>query len=351
MIRPEHVALALGVTLLFPLQGAFSRHPGVEADVLVTLPPERILPALRAGHGGTLADLLEVRAVNYVFARLRPGVLLDRDVPVRLYGAITTLDPDDPGTVQRGSVMLSALADRPQAALALLERGIERVPLDHHGRWRLYWEVMAIHLTALLEADATGRAERLRLAGEALQAMAGQPSCPDPPRFQSAGEALIQNGLIQGLIYEVEVWRERAEQGEGGLRERARERLREAEAMLLRERLQRRVDALLRRTGRAPASLEELPGLDQRGPLEPDPFGTGLFLRQGRVIAPEAERRALQRRLQAARDDWRARGGVGTPSLADLGAAGTVPPWLRVELGEEAVRVDADLELLRHGGR
>lgn len=335
MIRPEHVGVVLGVALLFPLQAALDAHPGQEASVLITLPPERILPALACGHGTSLADLLEIRAVDYVFQNLRPGGLLERDVVVRLYGGVTALDPQDPGAVCRGALMLGALSDRPDDALALLDRGLARVAPEHRERWRLYWEQAALHLTSLAQADPQARLEHVREAGRLLLLMAQQPGVQNPEVVRSWGTRLSTRGLspLQALEQEVLVWTDQAGHAEGQLKQRAEDRLHEAQCRLERARLQARLDAFMEHTGgRPPARLQQL------GQVPDDPLGVGFYLHEGRIVAPAADARELERRLEKALQAWRERGGSGVPTLDAL-QVGPIPVWVQVQLTPSGARV------------
>lgn len=351
MIRPEHVALLLGLPLLFPLVDRIDAHPGEEATVLITLPPDSILPALACGHAESAADLLEIRATNYVFEHLEPGRLLDPLAVTRTWGALAALDPRDPDLIQRGAVMLGALSDSPDDAIQLLERGIRNVPPEHGRRWRLYFELAAIHLVSLGHGDPAARLEHVRTAGELLQTMAGCEGIPEEARdaWRGQGERLRRRGLdrLDVLKREVELWEARSHEGEPALRERARERKLEAEALLGREQLQRRLDAYRAQVGRSPTEVAELatPGTT----LPEDPLGIGFYVVGERIVAPAAEARALQRTLQQ-RLELRRRASPGAlpPTLEELLPPGTVvPPWLHVDLRSDPVSVQVDLGMLR----
>lgn len=349
-MKPEHVALLIGFPLLFPLGWRVDAHPGQEATVLITLPPESILPALACGHGESAADLLEIRATNYVFESLQPGRLLDPLAVTRSWGALAALDPRDPGLVQRGAVMLGALSDRPDDAIRLLERGLSTVPPEHRRRWHLYRELAAVHLVSMGQEDPAARLEHVRTAGELLQTMADCAGVPDEAResLRGLGEKLRRRGLdrLDVLKREVELWEGRTHEGEPQLREVARERKREAEALLGRERLQRRLDDFRRQLGRSPDTVARLatPGTE----LPVDPFGVGYFVVDDRIVAPAAEARGLQRALQQ-RLELRQRGSPGAlpPTLKDLLPQAVVPRWLRVDLSVDPVRVEVDLRVLR----
>ena len=84
-----------------------------------------ILPILAAGHRETMADLLEIRATNFVLGTKEPGVAFtdeDRDHLWKLYDGILTLDPNDADAGLRGAILMGAFGNRADDCVALAKR-------------------------------------------------------------------------------------------------------------------------------------------------------------------------------------------------------------------------------------
>ena len=337
MIRQVAV-IVLGAASLFPLQAAIDagRDPDREATVLVTLPPARIVPALAFGHREpeTMADLLEIRAINFIHRRFERDRRAERDQLMRLYGAIIALDPNDPNACWRGAVYLYALADRPDAALELLELGMDPetgVHAEHPHRWKLFLEAAGIHLVGYAQdrdRDAESRTAMVRKAGEYLVAAGGLPGCPSG--LERIGRSYLSRGLsvLDGLRYEERMWEQRAATRDALLRGRAEQRLAESRCAIQREKLQQALVAFEAARGAPPERLELL-GLDLT-----DPLGVGFWLDpSGRVVAPAHEAALLTRRLNESLARWRRNNedAETPPTAATLGlSADETPAYLEV---------------------
>jgi len=351
-VRLEVAALVLGVPLLLPLGWALDARAHEEStvldlvDVLTPLGERGVLPILAAGHGGTVADLLEVEANNFLMRSLKPGRRMNARHLRLLYQGIIELDPLDPGVVERAAVLMTAVAGRPDWALELLADGKERIPPEHPLRWRLYWEEAGTYLTTLAHTAGQrhgyeARVAQVRRAGEVILAMAELPRTPFPQRFLAFGQALSERQLSeQGLLeHELSRWRDRARGADDeALRRAALERVRETRSALRRLRLQRRVDRFVKQHERPPARLADVAppeGLE-------DPLGVGYLLRGRDVLAPGAEARQLERDLVVRLGRWRAEHpGAGPPTLEDLGL--DAPDYLEVDLSGPEPVVTAQL--------
>jgi hypothetical protein len=332
-VRVEWVALLLGVALLPPLQWGFDAYPGERATTLTTLPPRQLLPVLACGQGGTAADLLEIKATNYLLSTLRPGERMNPDVLQRFFTAITTLDPYDPDAVVRAAVFLSTMADHAEDAVVMLEAAVDRIPHEHPRRWVLHWELVAIHITTLAYQNRERRDQHVRRAGELLLEISSLPGVQNPDAFFTLGEKLSTRGLDEREALESELgfWEERTLSGEPAVRERAQQRLDEVRCGLRREHLQRALDAFRSQVGRFPQHLSEL-RLDMD-----DPLGVGFFRLGTRVVSPAYEARRLERALLTRHERW-VQANAGEPTADDLGLS-DLAPFLRMELSRDAVRV------------
>lgn len=346
---PLPLALA-GMAALFPLTAMLDRRRTPPPDIVQVLPPAALVPVLTFGHPSTAADVLEVRATNFLMSFIGRMNYMRHEHVTRLYDAILALDPRDAGAYRRAAVYQFSVAGRPDLAVLTLQRGLNAVPVEHPERWRLYAELAAIDIIGGLDLPEAERAERVRRAGKLLLDAEGVPA-----ELKAIGRHMATRGLspLESLEFEEQqVWIPRAQSGEPAMRARAKERLAETRAAIIVTALQLAADTFVERQGRAPQDLRELArfiasGLaqhEQHGLRPPaflatlrdrglaDPLGYGFRLDGARVLAPALDGARLERHLEPTFLLWCQAHPGQTPTLADLGSP-EVPPHLRVILG------------------
>ena len=145
--KPRTWVLIVGFTaaasLVRPLQDLVDLRlgrAGSGADLLYFSAPS-VVKRLALGYRGLVADIYWMRAIQYYGRRDEASrrVVRYANLPM-LLDITTTLDPDLTDAYHFGAAFLSEPeplgAGRPKDAIALLDRGIERHPLD----WRLRFE-------------------------------------------------------------------------------------------------------------------------------------------------------------------------------------------------------------------
>ncbi len=333
-LAPQALAALLALCL-FPLQAALDGSKPPPPDIIAVLPPPRLLPILAFGHRGAAADLLEIRATNFLMRSLRDRPRADKQHLATLYDGVVSLDPQDAEAYWRAAVYFFAIADQPEAARAIIERGLSSVDPAHPRRYMLAYELAAETIIQALDKPAAERDARIREAGALL--IATEFMTGAPPTLRAIGQSLLRRGLslTQALEYETDKWLEQARAtSEPQLRARYERRALEARAELARARLQVQVDQWTKDLGAPPASLELL---SQAGADVLDPLGVGFRLEGARVISPGVDALRLERLLSAQFDAWRRAHGGAVPTAAQLGFE--APPWLEVHFGAEGVTV------------
>lgn len=349
-LAPLLVVLA-GMALLFPLTAALDSRRPEPPDVLELLPPSPILPVLTFGHRETAADLLELKATNFLMESLERMSRLRHEHITSLYEAILTLDPTDPGAHWRAAVYYFAVADRPDLARDLLLRGIAASSPDHPLRVQLFVELASLEILAGAGKPEEERLLHVRKAGEVLLRAGGSPGAS--AELESFGRRLATRGLstLESLRFEEQLWRDRSRQGEPAMREQAAARLKEVETAIIVEALQLVSDDVTKQTGRSPRDLDDLlrfvaaalSTAERSGGTAPeslealkshgtaDPLGVGFFLEGSRVVAPALEAARLERDLEERFLRWQSEHPGQAPTLEDLGAP-TAAPFLDVTL-------------------
>lgn len=358
-LAPLAVVL-VGAALLFPLTGALDRGRPAPPDVLELLPPTPILPVLTFGHRGTAADLLEIKATNFLMASLERMDRMRHDHVTRLYDAILAIDPADPGAYWRAAVYYFAVADRPDLARELLRRGIDATSPEHPLRVQLFLELASLEILTGAGKPEEERLAHIRRGGEILLRAVGSPGAS--PEMEVFARRLATRGLstLEALRFEEQHWSDRSRQGEPAMREHAAMRQRQARAALVAEALQRVADDVTRQAGRPPRDLDELlhfvaaatSQAERAGgrlpePLEllrehgvEDPLGLGFRLEGSRVVAPALAAARLERELVERLQRWQVEHPGATPTLADLGfTPAEVPAFLDVRLDASGARV------------
>jgi hypothetical protein len=360
--RAPLAVIVLGAALLFPLQARIdaARASTPPPDVLQTLPPKAILPILALGHREAAADLLEVRATNFLMRWLGNMSRMRHEHVTALYDAILTLDPRDPGASWRAAVYLYCVADRSDLAAQVLDRAIAPppvgVPLEHPERWRLHVERASLELLRTRDQPDEQRLQGVRFAAETLLDASRLPAAPQGLR--EIGEKLLRRGQtrLEALAYAEQLWRGRTLEGEPPMRARARERLAETQAAMILEALRQVAAACAAEQGAPAQSIIDLiayarGALQRGGPASDalkvlrergaeDPLGYGFrVLPDGEVVAPALEARELQRALEKRLLAWKQRTGR-MPAPEDIDAPAQPPPYLHVTIGEQGVRVE-----------
>lgn len=331
---PQAAAAVLALCL-FPLQAALDGSKPPPPDLIAVLPPPRLLPILAFGHRGAAADLLEIRATNFLMRSLAERPRADKQHLATLYDGVVALDPQDAEAYWRAGVYFFSIADQPDAAAAILQRGLRDVSPSHPRRYMLAYELAAEAIIRAMDQAPAAREAAVHEAGALLVTTELMPGAP--PTLALIGQNLLRRGLslTQALEYEAQKWREQAEgTSEPQLRARYERRALEAQAELARARLQAQVDQWTKDLGAPPASLEQLA---RAGAAVEDPLGVGFRLEGARVVSPAVEALRLERALAGRFDAWRAQHGGGLPTAAELGV--DPPPWLEVHIGDQGVTV------------
>ncbi len=333
-LAPQAMAALLALSL-FPLQAALDESKPPPPDIIAVLPAPRLLPILAFGHRGAAADLLEIRATNFLMRSLRDRPRAEKQHLETLYDGVVALDPQDAEAYWRAAVYFFSIADQPAAARAIIERGLKDVDPAHPRRYLLAYELAAQTIITALEKPPAEREVAVREAGALLVTTELMPGAP--PTLVAIGQNLLRRGLslTQALEYEAEKWLEQARStSEPQLRARYERRALEARAELARARLQVQVDQWTKDLGAPPASLKQLA---EAGANIADPLGVGFRLEGARVVAPAVDAARLERLLSAQLDAWRRAHGGAVPTAAQLGFE--CPPWLEVHIGDEGVIV------------
>lgn len=355
--RLEWAILLAGLALLYPVQTALDRAKGPPPDVVRTLPPRSILPVLAAGHRETMADLLEIRATNFLLGTKEPGVAFtdeDRNHLWNLYDGILTLDPNDADAALRGAVLMGAFGNRADACVALARRALgepyrlegqgEELPPAgpgiwpaHPRRWMLYREQAATHLILHVPRtkDPIERGRYIRRAGELLVEAS---RTGGPADLATIGEEMRSRGLSEKRLLEqsYELWKARVDSPHESIREEARARLVEIQSSFQAVELNALAERFAR-SGAPISSVEELPSRGVTPEALKDPLGVGFRLYEGRIVSPGAMARELQRRLEQRYVELREAGQELT--LEALLQGERPPAFLRVEVQPEGVAV------------
>ena len=322
------VVLGVGLGVLFPLQARLDGSKAEEPPIVETLLPAEILPALAVGQGGAAADLLEIQALNFLLERLQHVRRLDPKHLEVLYRGIVALDPQDPDAYERGSVLLSSLASRPEQGAALLADGIERVDPRHPRRWRLFLELAGTHIISLASAEPERREHHVRQAGEILMRVRGLKGAPEG--LTEIGRRLATRGLsrLEALQHERQTWVGRTQSGPQALRREARQRVSILDSALEAVALDAAARRFALKGGRPALRLDDL-----KPPQDPAKVGF-VLLPGGDVQSVAYQVSRLEGPLLAAHEQSVQ---AGEPFVLDP----EVPPYVQVEETDEGVVVEA----------
>jgi hypothetical protein len=324
------LAFFLGVALLFPLQERIDeRKPELPSALLYT-PDRRLMKVIACGHGPLLADLVWVQSTSYIIHEFKTGKIHIEHL-YALFDVMTELDPDFIDAYVMGSSFLSSVADEPESALQLLEKG--QGPIDeiegrfefrkgpegeplgvvhprHRERWKLLNETAAIHLVSFAQYapsiqerfDEIHTAGRLLIFGAEVYPV---PYYTRPDWWREIGEKLTLRSRIQKYGMELtpldyyrvtaSVWEQRLHftAPDSPLYGLYKRRIDEIASRAAFEGLQLRLGKWIEEHGAPPSRLEEL------APKVPDdPLGVGYFLVDGKLVAPGLDAAFIERQLE-----------------------------------------------------
>ena len=201
----------------------------------------RMVPGLE----NVLADIYWLRTVQYFGGQRAFATEKKFELVEPLIEITTALDPRFQLAYRYGAVFLAepppSGAGRPQAAVALLKRGVERNPES----WRLRQDLGFFHFFFLRDGQEAARV---------LLEAADLPGAPMWLRT-SAADFLRRGGERDAAR---RVWRHLYEESEGLMRENALFNLRRLDALDARDAVQQGVDEFRQRTGRPAADLAEV---------------------------------------------------------------------------------------------
>jgi len=135
------VVMAVMAGLLVPCRLHLEKLQSETAgDFFVFLPNGKPMRYMAAGYQSVLADYYWLKGIAYIQFGLERGGRLGR-MP-ELYDLIVELDPEWVAVYYWGALFNSALAREPGESIALLEKGMERVPES----WRIPYRLGEIYL-------------------------------------------------------------------------------------------------------------------------------------------------------------------------------------------------------------
>jgi tetratricopeptide (TPR) repeat protein len=232
--------------------------PGNAAlDEALYIPSAAVLKRISVGYGGLLADIYWTRVVQY-FGDKHQKRAKQYDSLAPLLDITTELDPHLLVAYQFGSIFLAQHppdgAGQPEAAVALVEKGIRANPQD----WQLYYNLGWIQYSELKDYAAAAqvfeRGSRVPGAHPAMKLLAASMA-------QRGGDVQTARFLWQQIYQTTE---------NKSLRENAIQRLRALQVDDEIAKLEQAVNTYRLANGRLPGNLAELPGW--RGPIV-DPLG------------------------------------------------------------------------------
>jgi hypothetical protein len=254
--------LALGLLLVAPIvpvsQERIDRLAGAfraQDEVLYLWSGEHV-KRLVPGFESLAADIYWLRTVQYYGGQRRFAAGKPFDLLRPLIDITTTLDPGLEIAYRYGAIFLSEPpptgAGRPDDGVALLEKGVQELPLA----WRLRQDLGFFHF--LYRKDAASAARVLMDAAEI-------PGAPFWLRTLAAD--LLARGGDRAASRRM--WTQMFEQGEEGMiRENARAQLRALDSLDLADAVGEAAAEFERRHGRRPRALDELVSAGLwRGPL------------------------------------------------------------------------------------
>lgn len=227
----------------------------VAPDELVYLPDAQRLRPLALGYDNVLADLVWFRTIDYFGTHYSS----DRAYPwlEAMCDLVTDLDPRAKHVYRFAALILPWEAHAPDAAIRLLKKGTRALP----DAWILYYHLGILHY--LFKADYDAAAAYLTRAAQKSGA----------PGFVARFAAILQTKRQgpQTTVAILEQMRDQATSKE--TREVIERSLRDAQAAWDVHALDETVATFRRRTGRLPASLDELVTAGLLRTVPPDRYG------------------------------------------------------------------------------
>jgi hypothetical protein len=231
---------------------------------------------LAAGFEDLLADVYWLRTVQYYGLRKAYAMQTRFELLRPLVEITVTLDPRLEIAYRYGAIFLAeplpAGAGQPEAAVALLERGLRAMP----SNWRLAQQAGFFRFFYLHDAEGASRAllEASRVPGAPfwLQTMAADV-------LARGGERELSRRIWTTMYQQAE---------EGAMRQNALANLHRLDALDRMDVLQAAVKEFNRRAGRLPASLAELAasGLMPAPPVDPTGVPFDYDARTGMLSIP-----------------------------------------------------------------
>ena len=257
------LALAAGVQVARDRAYAFT---ATDEQVLYVRSGE-VMSKIGLSYAALLADVYWIRAIQYYGReRLKPGGKANYDLLFPLLDVTTTLDPRFNAGYRFGAIFLAEPhpggAGRPDLAIALLKKGIARNP----GKWDYYHDVGFIYYWNL--HDYRSAADWFRRGGD----------LPGAPWWLKtyAAVMLTRGGNRQASRV---MWQHLRETEESEwLRNTAELRLLQLDALDQIDALKPLVEEFARRTGRLPASWEQMIAAGMLRGVPVDPTGTPYTL-------------------------------------------------------------------------
>jgi hypothetical protein len=271
-LRPSNrlFYLAIGALLAFSVAVQMVRDRGwaryEPPNPVMWLQAGKAAERVFLGYKNLVADVYWMRAVVYYGGKRRESAAKQEagaapdtnfDLLYPLLDLVTTLDPHFRVAYRFGAIFLTeaypAGPGRPDLAIALLQRGIER----DNARWEYMHDIAFVHYWWL--KDYARAAEWFRRAGE----QPGAPSWLAPLAATTLAEGGDRNSARL-------LWTQLLNSDIQWLQRNARLRLQQLDAMDQIDELNRRIAGFKAREGRAPSDWREV-GL---GGAPVDPLGT-----------------------------------------------------------------------------
>jgi len=325
-----------------------------ERPALLYMPNRAIMKVLACGQGGAVADVLMVRATNYLFREF--GKSPDPAYLNELFQVLTELDPEYCQAYVLGGLLLSAVSQRHDAAVALWAKGDGRlleldeagkakglkigkggVSLTNSGRWTIALE-RASYLVSMQKNNS--------LAGGEFLYAAHQPGCSQSSDFVEFGEFLIKASKIDPELQiriQERTWKGHLTSDNESLKAEAQQRLEE----LATERVELELSAAVSTLRGRGIKVEHFAELRRYLRDEPkDPLAGGYrVLADGRVVSLARAIRALERRARALLMSYRHRTKKLAESLAQAGLTKRfLPDYLVLKYDPKTGTVEARIK-------
>jgi tetratricopeptide (TPR) repeat protein len=265
-VRPRNrgiyaaIAFLIAVSIALQVERDRGWEPYQPPNPVLWLPSGTLVKRLALGFGNLVADVYWMRAVVYYGSkRLEQGTARNFDLLYPLLEVVTTVDPKFKVAYRFGSIFLTEGypngPGRPDQAIALLQRGIER----DDSRWEYMQDIGFVYYWWLRDYDAAAR--WFERASEQKDA----PSWMKP----LAATTLARGGNRNSSRF---LWRQILDTTDvDWLRQNALRRLSQLDAMDVIDKLNELVAGFKARTGRPPSSWQDLmSGTGLQGvPLDP----------------------------------------------------------------------------------